>query len=144
MNVPAKDQFVAVVGAIRDTLLTITEVTEIVGDAIHLEDIDDSQSLPYIIFYHITGGYESKTQTHAVDTYYKIVGVTTNKSEALSLFNAIGKLHYMDLVTTNEPDMQAYGGIQRQTDIWENNVVQQVTHYHVGGIFRFRFIMNCS
>lgn len=142
MSTPQIDEMVASLGVLRDTLLDIPDVVSIVGQEVHWEGVEDSLSLPYIVLSHITGGYENSTQANAVDTYWKVIGVTANKAQALAFKLAIGQLHRKELVTVNEPNVTPYSTVRLFTPVSDKDLEQQVWVYQMGGIFRLRFIIN--
>lgn len=141
-RVPEIDETVASIGVLRDTLLDIPEIVTLVGNEIHWEDVEPTLPLPYIILAHITGGLENETDANAVDTYWKVVGITADKSQALAFKTAIGKLHRKELVTSNEPNVDAYSTVRLSTPVSDTDFEQQITVYKVGGIYRLRFIIN--
>lgn len=142
MSVPEIDQTKAAIGVLRDTLLDIPEIVALVGGEIHWKDVEDSQALPYIILNHITGGYENETDANAVDTYWKAVGVTSDKTEALNFKEAFGNLHRKELVVTNEPHVTPYSTVREWIPIEDRDVEQQTPVYKIGGIYRLRFVIN--
>jgi hypothetical protein len=136
------DGNIAILGALRDTILTIPEITNIVVDQVYWEDVEDNTALPYVIIAKMLGGYENTTQAQAMDTYWKICMVTADKTSALAGTQAIAKLHLMALDVTNEPYLYPYGGILKYSDVYEKDFEQNVKVYKVGGIFRIRAIIN--
>lgn len=140
--IPEIDETVASIGVLRDTLLDISEIVTLVGNKIYWKRTEDTTELPYIVLNHITGGYENETQANAVDTYWKVEGVTADKMQALSFKTAIGKLHRKELIVTNEPNVTPYSTVRLWTPVEEDDVEQQIPVYKMGGIFRLRFIIN--
>lgn len=136
------DATILTLGALRDTLLSIAEITAIVNTSIYWEDVEDITELPYIVIAKMIGGYENTTQLQAIDAYWKVCLVTADKTVALAGTQAINKLHLMALDVTNEPYLYPYGGILKQSDIYERDVEQNIPVFKVGGIYRIRAIVN--
>lgn len=136
------DGDISILGALRDTLLSIADVYTLVGENIYWEDVEDTTQLPYIVIAKLIGGYENTTQLQALDTYWKACLITADKTVALAGTQAISQLHLMALDVTNEPYLYPYGGVLKQASIYERDVEQNIPVYKVGGIFRIRAIVN--
>ena len=136
------DGDISILGALRDTLLSITDVTAIVNTSIYWEDVEDITELPYIVIAKMIGGYENTTQLQALDTYWKVCLITADKTVALAGTQAINQLHLMALDKTNEPYLYPYGGVLKTSSIYQRDVEQNIPVFIVGGIFRIRAIIN--
>jgi hypothetical protein len=136
------DPIIAILGALRDTLLGISAITDLVEDRVFWEDVEDIVELPYVVIAHMVGGYENKTQNLAVDTYWKVCFVTSDKVAAIAGRQAIHELHEKSLDKTNEPNIYPYRTIREQVQIYEREVAQNVPVYTVGGIYRVSAIVH--
>jgi hypothetical protein len=135
------DVTAACVGLLHDTLADITELVDIVGQEIHWKDAEDVVPLPYVIFHHIAGGFENETHKDAVDTYWKVVGVSDDKATSLNILSALGNLHKKELVITNNPTIQPYAPVRQFTPASDDRLEQGVRVFEEGGIYRLRFII---
>lgn len=128
--------------SLRDTMMSMSEITSLIIDRIYWEDVEDTVDLPYIVIAHLMGGYENETQANAVDSYWKICFYTADKEIALQAKAAMAGLHRKEMVVTNTPNVFPYSTIREQAPIYERDVAQNVPVYEVGGIYRVRVIMN--
>lgn len=127
---------------LRDTLLTIPDVTTLVGLGgqykIFWEHVPENIGTPYIVLEHVTGGMLRAPNSDAGDTHWRVKGVTASMNKAVEMNRAIYKLHRMEPVTTNNPEVCAYASITITSPFFDRDVVQNVPFFFVGGLFRLR------
>ena len=129
--------------AIRDTLLSIPEVTSIVGGwngqtRIFWLDVPEDVPMPYITTQAITGGSDSMhVKSEATDMVWEICGHTANPAVAVALAEAIGKIHRHDVVDTNVQAV-GYDHITWVSPVSRRYQVQNNRFYEVGGLYRIR------
>ncbi len=141
---------------LREALITLSDVTDLVkleADntkfKILYEHVEDHIALPYIVITHIAGGFENTTPaTVSADMDFKIVLHSFNMSQSVLGMKAIAGLHRMLPVTIlyaqGNPDgntpVAPYATIRQRLPIHERRVVQNVSYFMGGGIYRIRLI----
>lgn len=148
--------FVVSAEVFRDTMLTISEITDLVplaADAtqykIFTEHIPDWVEMPYFLLQHIAGGHEQSTpDARAIDAYWKITISTADMVLAVTAITALSKMHRLDPVLTSyatgnpdgNPVMRQYATIREQQVVFDRIPVQNRPYFQGGGIYRIRLI----
>lgn len=122
---------------IRDTLLTIADVTSLVGQKIFWEDVEAGVNPPYIYVSHVLGGYSNRgiQKYTASETTWRVVGLVPDMPTAVLMAKAIAQLQGMSPILTGVVNITCNATIGHIGDIFDRLGIQSHAFAEVGAFF---------
>lgn len=132
------DATTMVATAIRQTLYNNLAYSAAIPKATYWERAPDGTETPFVILQHYRGGELNTAKVRMIDAQWKVYVVSSSADVARSTANLIYTALQDVWPVCTGLDLEGYCSIEQTVPFTENKVVQNLTFWLNGGIYRVR------
>jgi len=125
-----------VAGALRASLVAESDITDLVGQNIYIQNAAET-TVPYIRIVHISGGDENNSPRRSFDTIFRVTGVSSGKKEASDIANLIDT-NLTGAELTFSDGFLCFAPVRSTAPYADSALINNANFYEFGAFYRIR------